>query len=514
MLLGQNTSRDVVMTGKESALIEGVFCLENPAFVEFINSNGFSVENNEIIITREINKKRSSVRINGRPCLNGFIKELGYMIMDFHGQNDNLILLNSAKQLEIVDDFKSEKIDFLKGRVADKFYEIKKMKDRIAEIEELSKFDPKEMDFLKYQIDEIEKSCLVVGEDQELEERMELLENSELVKENLSRSSQLLNENGGIRDNLHSVSKLLSQISSYDSKLVELNESIDGILINTEELYREIDSYFENYDLDEEELYNVNLRLNVINEMKRKYGRTIDDIIQYFYDSKLKYEEALDSKGTLDKLNKNLKMLEKEYMVEAIKLSVLRQECAKEFEEKILWEFKDLNMPNARLRVEFKKTDAIGKDGVDDVVFTISTNLGEPYKPVNKIASGGEISRIMLGIKTVLENKSGDRFIIYDEIDSGISGKTAEIIGIKMYNVSRNNQIISVTHLPQIAVMADSHIVVEKIVLDGRTYSKIETASDSKKKNEIARLISGRNVSDITISNVEEMIKYSNTLKL
>jgi DNA repair protein RecN (Recombination protein N) len=248
--------------------------------------------------------------------------------------------------------------------------------------------------------------------------------------------------------------------------------------------------------------------------MKRKYGKNIEEVMEYFEKSKLRYEEAIDSKNILDKLNKDLKALEKEYMMEASKLSDLRKKCAMEFEEKILNEFKDLNMANARMKVEFKKSEIMRRDGIDEVLFTISTNLGEPYKPVNKIASGGEISRIMLGIKTILKNKSGDRFIIYDEIDSGISGKTAEIIGVKMYNVSRNTQIISVTHLPQIAVMADTHIVVEKTTENGRTYSKIENADGDKKKNEIARLISGRNVSDITISNVEEMIKYSDTLKL
>ena len=461
-LLGQNTSKDVIMTGKESAIIEGVFYLESPQAIEFINSNGFFAEDNEIIITREISRKRSSARINGRPCLNGFIKELGYMIMDFHGQNASLVLLDASKQLEIVDDFKTKEINSIKDKVSDKFGKVKEIKDKILEIKNLAKIDPKEMDFLKYQIDEIEKSCLKIGEDSELEDRMELLENSELVRTNLSKSSQILNDNGGIRDNLDTVSKLLSEISHYDSRLKEFNSTLDEIIINSEELYREVKNYLDNYDIDEEELYSVESRLNVINEMKRKYGKTLEEVMEYFEKSKFRYEEAINSTNILDKLNKNLKTLEKEYMMEASKLSDLRKKCAEEFEEKILNEFKDLNMANARMKVEFKKSEIMRRDGIDEVLFTISTNLGEPYKPVNKIASGGEISRIMLGIKTILKNKSGDRFIIYDEIDSGISGKTAEIIGVKMYNVSRNTQIISVTHLPQIAVMADTHIVVEK----------------------------------------------------
>lgn len=515
LLLGSRASKEIIRTGEEKAIVEGIFFVDSnkDKIVEILEEAGLSLEEDDtLIINREITTSgRNYCRINGRIVPLSFLAKIGSFLVDILGQHEHQYLLDNSKHLSLLDSFGDEEFINIKAK-------IKELLEQYREIQrELTKFftDEKEkasaIELLKYQIDEIEKGNLSVEEEKKLLERRNLLINFEKLFNSLNSSYKILYESSGgfaVLDNLHVVLKNLETAASIDEKLKGLKEKIENITYELEDCALQVRDYLSELDFSQQSLDEVERRLDQINTLKRKYGPTIQHILE-FKEGKIKeLEDILNSEERQQKLKLQQQKLWDEMINLSGILHLKRRKIAEHIEKNINNILAELNMPNAFFKVEIQKSKEPTETGFDNVEFLISTNIGEPLKPLSKIASGGELSRIMLALKTILADADGIPTLIFDEVDTGISGKTAQLVAEKMAYLSKKHQIICVTHLPQIAAMADAHHKISKITHKNRTYIHIEKLDYQGKINELSRIMSGSNVTQTTIEHSNKACQY------
>lgn len=505
-LLGQKSTKELIRKNKDSARIEGVFFCEDPKLSELLEDNGFETEEGQLIISRDFNEKRSLIKINGRTCLNSFVKQVGQYLIDFHGQRDNSILLDARSHLDLLDRYGGSTLNDDLKEVADLYRSHQAIIQEIKELENGSQNVERELDLLSYQINEIDEAGLKEKEDLEVEERLSFLRNGEEIHTSLSEIQGMFQDAGGIRDLSDKLLQQFSQIKSYDSDLVPLSELAEDLSNAVEELQRGTRNYLDNFDRDEEELYHLEERNNVINSLKMKYGQSVETILNFYDDLVLQHEILSNANERLELLKQDIEKVTEDYRKVGKKLSRKRKDLAVRLSKEINDELLHLNLKGASLKFVFKEQDHISLEGIDNVEIHVITNPGEDYKAIKKIASGGEISRFMLAIKSVIENERTEKTLIYDEIDTGISGETAEVVGERLFHLAKNNQIISVTHLPQIAVFADHHLIIQKETESASATTSILHAEDSHKKRELGRLVAGKSISVNTLKHVEEMM--------
>ncbi|MCC0651699.1 DNA repair protein RecN [Clostridioides sp. ES-S-0001-03] len=513
LCLGEKYDRSFLRKGTDKGLVEAIFFSDNVYLKKILDENDISIEDdNLLVITRLIySDGKSTARVNGRTVKVSFLKEIASTLIDIHGQHQNQALFNKDTHLKFLDLFGENELDKFKDdyrKIYYKYSEVKRALNSLTENKDDMQIQ-REIDLLRFQINEIEAANLNKNEYEDLLKQRDVYRNSEKIYNNLNLSySKLHNGEYNVIDLIGIASKELNDISKYDSILSEYSETIERIMYELQDISSDIRNYKDNIDFEPYELEQIELRIDEINNLRRKYGDSIEAIFEYYEKTKDRLDEILNRDERVEQLKNQLIKIEEELKVKASKLTKARNKVAIQLEEVLLDELKSLNMKNVMFKVNFEES-SFTLNGIDDIEFMISFNLGEDIKPIYKVASGGEMSRFMLAFKTILADIDDIDTLVFDEIDTGISGIAAQIVGEKLSDIAKKKQIICITHLPQIAANADTHYCIEKDTSNNRTFTNVKKLNQSQRKNEIARLIAGNNITEKTIEHASEIIEMA-----
>ena len=504
LALGEKVQKEMLRDNGESALVELIFFVEDADTIEAIRALDIEMEDDTVILSRKITGGRAIGRINGEAVSASKMKAVASLLIDIHGQHVHQSLLSKKKHLEILDTFAKEALGDKKEKLAQCYQEYRKLKDELEHANLDGEERAREVSFLEYEVKEIEDAQLTVGEDEELEAVFRKYSNGKKIMDAVGAANAATSEDDeSASERIGRALRELSSVSGYDERVKEMEEQLTEIDNLLSDFNHELASYLSDEEFDEETFYETEKRLDLINHLKSKYGNTIADILKYCEEKAERIAVLNDYDAYLAGLQKNVSEKEKQLEQLSKKVSDIRKKESKKLTESIKNALLDLNFLDVQFTMEFAETDYTA-NGIDDAQFLISTNPGEPVKPLGKVASGGELSRIMLAIKTVMaSDKIGT--LIFDEIDSGISGRTAQMVSEKMNVLGRSHQIICITHLPQIAAMADSHFLIEKSVENQATVSKIHKLTDEESVEELARMLGGVEITDTVLENAREM---------
>ena len=504
LALGEKVQKEMLRDNGESALVELIFFVEDADTIEAIRALDIEMEDDTVILSRKITGGRAIGRINGEAVSASKMKAVASLLIDIHGQHEHQSLLSKKKHLEILDTFAKESLGDKKEKLAQCYQEYRKLKDELEHANLDGEERARELSFLEYEVKEIEDAQLTVGEDEELEAVFRKYSNGKKIMDAVGAANAATSEDDeSASERIGRALRELSSVSAYDERVKEMEEQLTEIDNLLSDFNHELASYLSDEEFDEETFYETEKRLDLINHLKSKYGNTIADILKYGEEKAERITVLNDYDAYLAGLQKNVSEKEKQLEQLSQKVSDIRKKESKKLTESIKNALLDLNFLDVQFMMEFAETDYTA-NGIDDAQFLISTNPGEPVKPLGKVASGGELSRIMLAIKTVMaSDKIGT--LIFDEIDSGISGRTAQMVSEKMNALGRSHQIICITHLPQIAAMADSHFLIEKSVENQATVSKIHKLTDEESVEELARMLGGVEITDTVLENAREM---------
>jgi len=526
LILGGSAASDLIRDGEDNLVIEGLFLLA-PQERELISNLNLDVEIvdgvGDLLIRREVNKKgRNKCWINQRLINLSALQEIGKFLVDLHGQHNHQSLLDSSKHIDLMDNLGGDKIIKYRKELSDNYRmwreKSKKLFQSIKDREE----NLKRIDFLKFQLEEIDKASLVINEDKDLEEEEMVLRNAEKIIETMEKANFVLYEGGSeqvsVRDSLSEVSIDLGEISSLDRRIEKIRENLKEIGYQFEDIVNEIVKYKDEIELDSQKLKEVEGRLNLINSLKSKYGSTVEGILEYRQKMCQELEDIDYSEEKVRNLREEIDSLENKISAISHHLNVNRRKIAEDLEEMVIRELEDLNMKKCQFKVSINnyeddngievegKKYKVGPKGIDDIEFMISPNVGERLRPLARIVSGGEVSRIMLALKSILSEVDQVPTLIFDEIDSGVGARLGEVIAQKLRKLSEKRQVICVTHLPQIACRAGRHFYVEKYVLNNQTEIKLNEMRDEERVKEIARMLDGSQMSEITIQHAQKML--------
>ncbi len=514
LALGAKADKDSIREGAEYALVELVFQTENDEQKTKIQALDLPIEEDGVIILqRKISPARSVFKVCGETVSVNTLKELAPILLDIYGQHDYQSLLQDKKHLDILDSFAdkilADKKSVLKEEYA-KYLELKKIYETPEMLPEQRE---RELSFARFEVDEIENAKLVPGELEELENNLRKMENSGKVKTGLAKVLQLIKEEDfSCENNLNRALREMSGLSALDGDMAEYEGRMSEVDSLLRELSRDLNNILEADDFDEYEFQRVRERVDLINHLQIKYGKSIDKILEYAEQRKAyiyRLENAAEeSERICRELEAQKQILEKL----ADEITILRQKEAEKLEKEIVEALHDLNFMQAEFKVSFEALENVGANGKDKVFFMISTNPGEKMRPLSAVASGGELSRIMLAIKTISARRDAINTLIFDEIDSGISGKTAWKVSEKLGILAKSHQVICITHLPQIAAMADSHYCIEKSEQGGKTVTDIKALQEEGALHEVARLLGGEQITEAVLQNAKELrIQAQNT---
>lgn len=505
LALGGKVLKDMLRDPGKEALVEAVFRITRDSQRKQLAELDIEPYDDEVILSRKITESRSVAKINGEMVPAIKMKEVGDIFLDIHGQNDHQSLLHKKKHLEMLDEYAKNEVGPLKERMQTAYKTYAAKQQEWKEANQLDGDREREISFLEYEIKEITEANLEIGEDARFENQYRRLSNSKRIMEALSEAYQQTSGSDGASEQVGRAVQRLHQILSYDEALEPMFESLNDIDSLLSDFNRDLSQYMAETEFDEEMFAQIDGRLNEINRLKDKYGATIEDILAAKQEKEDRLEKLMHHEAYLAKLTQALNDAKKEAEDAAFALSGMRKRYAKELSGKVEEALMDLNFLDVHFSMEFLQTDHIGADGYDDAQFMIRTNPGEPIRPLKDIASGGEMSRIMLAIKTVLAEHDDIDTLIFDEINAGISGRTAQAVSEKLHLVAKEHQVICITHLPQIAAMADHHYLIQKDVVGNETISSIEALSYHDSIKELARMLGGTTITQTVLDNAKEM---------
>ncbi len=526
-LVGGKGDIDLIRTGEDFMVVEAVFDLSHcPQGKAVLEELGFEPEDDALILSRELSRSgRSRCRINGRAATVAMLKQIGKALVDIHGQHEHQSLLEPSNHLRFLDAFGGDEVLNLKERYANLYRQLMQIEREIAELQQSERDRMQRLDLLRYQADEIDKANLREGEEEELLQERQLLANAERIVERVNYAVQRLMEDGGALDKLGDAIQTLKDIAHLDPALGEWQNALSQAFDTIQEVGFELERYASRVEFNPERLDEVESRLDLIRRLKRKYGDTISAILQYREQIERELQKLETSEERLEALQKERERLRNELAEAAFALSQARQEIARQLEKTVQNHLKALMMEKARFKIAVDRIPdpnglklpdgifAFGRDGVDQVEFLIATNPGEPLKPLAKIASGGEISRTMLALKASLQRTHEIPVLVFDEIDVGIGGRTAEAVGEKLREVSRYAQVLCVTHLPQIAALADWHLQVEKVTEGRRTRVIVTPLQFEERVKELARMLSGKQITQASLQHAQELLSRIRTVQ-
>lgn len=499
----------------ENALVELIFTVTEERQREALAGLLVYPEEDEVILSRRIVNGRGTARVNGESVTASRMKEIAAILIDIHGQHEHQSLLSKKKHLEILDAYAREDLKAPKDKLAQLYQSYRRLLEewKEADVEEEERI--REISFLEYEVGEIEEAALVPGEDEELEAEFRRYSNGKKIMEAAGTAYKSTGDGAeNASELIGRALRELDSVASYDDRLRELFEQLletDNLL---NDFNRELADYVTETEFDEETFFEVEKRLDLVNHLKSKYGGTIPEILVALAKKKERLATLSDYDVYLKQLAQSLKETEEQLKAQCGKVSKIRRKYAQKLTEAVTAALKDLNFLDVRFTMQFEQTKDYTGNGYDDAEFLISTNPGEPLKPLGKIASGGELSRIMLAVKTVLADQDAVETLIFDEIDSGISGRTAQMVSEKMNVLGQSHQIICITHLPQIAAMADAHYLIEKSVQNQSTVSKIRRLSDQESADELARMLGGVEITETVRKSAREMKELARSKKI
>ena len=495
LILGAKTSKNMIRENAPYALVELLFQIENEKAKEALKELDIYPEDGQVLLSRKIMDGRSINKINGETSTVGQMKAAAACLLDIHGQH------------EILDAYGKNRVLPVKDKVSQAYKEYSKCKTELNSMNMDEEQRNRELAFLEFEIKEIEKANLQPDEDEELERQYRKMSNAKLIVDSLQLVHNLTGYESkeGAGETVGEALKEFSHVTQYDSELAPMAEtltSVDGLL---NDFNRELSAYLDDMTFDEGEFYETERRLDLINGLKAKYGRTIEDIFSYRKLQEEKLEKLRKYEENLQELKNHLKELKDVLEERSDELSRIRKEYSKQLEEKIIQGLKDLNFLDVNFAIDFQQKKNYTDNGTDDIQYLISTNPGESLKPLGQIVSGGELSRIMLALKAILADRDQIETLIFDEIDTGISGRTAQKVSEKMAVIGQHHQVLCITHLPQIAAMADSHFEIEKHLQGTETITQIHVLEEDDSIRELARLLGGAEITSAVFENAKEM---------
>lgn len=511
--LGGKFSADMIRNGEDSALVEMVFTADDDQIVDELKDKGYDIEDRTIIISRKFSNGRTVSRINGESCTAAALKEIAGQLINIHGQRENQILLKSDKQLRMLDSYAGKEILPLKEIVSDKYDAYKRT---LSEYEKFTMDEDarlREKSMLEYEIEEIEEAAPEEGEEEELEKRYRIIKNARNIMESLSEVHRLTGYENGAGDFIGRAIQEISSISDYDETLADIEESLTDVESILGDINRQAADYLDECSFSEREFDEIESRLDKIRNLEAKYGNSVKKIYEYQEKSQKRLEFLENYDEDREKTKALLEKTEKDLQAACSELSDVRKKSAVKFAEAIKKQLEELNFAKTRIEISFKKTDIYRRNGTDDIEIMISANPGEPVRELSKVASGGELSRIMLAIRNILADEENTGTLIFDEIDSGISGRTAQRVSEKMASIAFGHQILCVTHLAQIAAMADSHYLIEKNVANDKTTTNVRRLNADEEINELARILGGARITEAVRENAIEMKKLAEQYK-
>lgn len=515
LLAGGRGSADFIRKGTSKACLQGQFVLpKNAPLFNLLDQFGIDHEDETLILQRDLYKTgRNVCRINGTLVNLTTLRQVGEMLIDIHGQNEHQSLMQPETHLELLDEYDhSLKKDIESYQVA--YHKYRNLKTALEKREANEKEWAQRLDILQFQLDEITNANLKPHEEEELTEEKDQLDNYQVIHDALENSYQaLMGDNFDLIGQLGTSMDELGKVSDFSTDLNNIYEKVSDAFYNLQDVSHEISNELDSMEWDEERLNQIEQRLEEIHQLKRKYGDSVEQIIEY--GQKIK-KELNEMQGSAQSSAEQAKEVEKAYQ-DAFKLaqhlSNKRRQSAHELEKAIHKQLSALYMDKAIFKVKFKENKELTENGLDDVEFYIQTNPGESMGPLAKIASGGELSRIMLALKTIFSQKQGVTSIIFDEVDTGVSGRVAQAIAEKISQIAQTSQVLCISHLPQVAAIADHHYYISKKVVDGRTETRVEKLNAKTRVKEIARMLSGSEITELTMEHAEELIKMAHQIK-
>ena len=504
-ILGERAYRDMIRTGTDKASVRAVFTdvPELPWFAD----NGVEYDS-ETVIQREIYLDgRNVCRVNGSLVTVSILRKLGIQLINIHGQHDSASLFDEENHLSFLDSFGEH--NQLMDTYCEKFAAVSKLRREIESLTMDEGEKLRRMETLRYQIAEIEKAELEVGEDEVLEERRKLLQSAEKIADGMNEAVENLyggEDADGASSLLATAERSLARIAKYSDTIAQLHEKVADLMYQVEDAAREVLDARDDLSYSEEELDMIESRLDIIHKLRRKYGASCADILEYLEKAKQELDEIEFADDHLERLKDKLQKAEKEAWDAANVLRKARKATAENMSARILGELAQLDMPRVQFECRFAQTELTFK-GADSVAFYMSANAGEDLKPLSKVASGGELARIMLAMKNVLAEKDQVSTLIFDEVDAGVSGRAAQKVAEKLRSVAQHKQVLCVTHLPQLAALAQTHLLISKSEREGRTYTTVTPLDIEGRKRELARIIGGTNITETTLKSAEEMLR-------
>jgi DNA repair protein RecN (Recombination protein N) len=514
-VLGGKFSKNLIRTGEEKTYVEALFTIEGTKALNVLEELEIEYED-VLIVSREshVNGK-NLIKVNGKSLITSQLRKIRAKLLDIHGQHQNIELLQRSSHISYLDDFiDAEIIEPLNkySELRDNLLKIREDINRVSGNQDREKL----LDYLKFQIEDIEKAKLKENEEESLKEEYDILANAEKINKSLAVSCGILsgNEEFSVIDSISKVIQELANVEKHFEKIKKNKEVIEGAFYSLEEVSRELRDMAEEIVFDQEALDKVNARIYEINVYKKKYGPTIPEILNYYEKIQKEYNEIVNSEKIIEELKEKERQVLVKMEAKALVLHNIRTEKSKHLEEKILKELAFVGLEKSRMEIRVVRQEDFNEKGFDDVCFYISTNPGEPLMPLEKVLSGGELSRIMLALKCVFAEKDEIPTLIFDEIDTGISGAVAQRVGEKMYQLSNTHQVLCITHLPQIAILSDYHYFVMKKVMNNKTFTQIKILQKEEKELEISKMLAGDDVTEATLNNVKEMINLSEIKKI
>ena len=514
LALGGKVDKGFLREGTEESLVELLFSVSDNQAKE-IENLGIPVEDGEVILSRRITGGRTVNKINGETHPASKLREVATHLIDIHGQHEHQSLLQKKKQLEILDKFAGDALYGPKIDLKESYQEYCRLKKELEESNSDSEERARELSFLTFEVEEIEEAALIPGEDEELEDVYKKLTHGRKIVDAVSEVSGLCGYESydSAGESVGKAFRTLCGVSVYDENLNGLCDQLGTIDSLLNDFARDLADYMDSFDFSEERLSQIEERLNLINKLKMKHGKTIEKILEVKAEKEERIEKLQNFDLYLEKLQSELAKAESQTEKLCAKISDIRKEAAAELSKKITEHLAELNFLDVRFEIQLEKLEHYSANGYDETEYLIAVNVGESLKPLAKVASGGELSRVMLALKTVLADKDEVESIIFDEIDTGISGRTAQKVSEKMALIGKNRQVICITHLPQIASMADAHFLIEKEVQGQITTTAIRRLKESEQVTELARILGGVEITEKVLENAQEMKQQAKTLK-
>ena len=504
-ILGERAYRDMIRTGTNKASVRAVFT--DVPELSWFEENGVEYDP-ETVIQREVHLDGKNVcRVNGSLVSVSILRKLGMQLINIHGQHDSATLFDEANHLSFLDAFAAN--ETLRADYGEKYEAVAKLRREIDRMTMDEGEKLRRMETLKYQIKEIEKADLRAGEDEELEERRKLLQNSEKIADGMNDAVENIygsDDTDGAAGMLAAAERALARISRFSDHISGLHERVADLMYQVQDLAEEVRDARDDLAYSADELEEIEQRLDVIHKLRRKYGVTCVDILGYLEKAKKELDEIEFADDHLEKLKKKLLKAEKTAWDAALALRENRKQTAVSMSERILTELSQLDMPRVQFSCQFTELE-LTPNGADAVAFYMSANAGEALKPMSKVASGGELARIMLAMKNVLAERDQVNTLIFDEVDTGVSGRAAQKVAEKLRSVAAHKQVLCVTHLPQLAALANTHLLIAKAEREGRTYTTVTPLDIEGRKKELARIIGGTNITETTLKSAEEMLR-------